>query len=44
MSDDDYVYDEASGESLPASDLDATRATEGAAGVRDALGKPAGRC
>ena len=41
MSDDDYVYDEASGEWLPASELaDASRrgAAEGAVEVRDAVG------
>ncbi|MBO9575854.1 MAG: alkylphosphonate utilization protein [Sphingobium sp.] len=36
--DDDYVYDEASGEWLPASELAAKRAAEGAVEVRDAVG------
>lgn len=37
MADDDYVYDQASGEWLPASEL-AARAQAGAAVVRDAAG------
>lgn len=37
MADDDYVYDEASGEWLPASEL-AARAQAGAVVVRDAAG------
>ena len=36
--DEDYVYDEDSGEWLPASDLAAKRAAEGAVEVRDAVG------
>jgi protein PhnA len=35
---DDYVYDEASGEWMPAAELAARRATEGAVEVRDAVG------
>ena len=35
---DDYVYDEASGEWMPAADLAAKRAAEGAVEVRDAVG------
>ena len=38
MSDDDYVYDEASGEWLPASELAARRATESGVKVRDSVG------
>ena len=38
MSDEDYVYDEASGEWLPASELAARRAAEGAIEVRDSVG------
>ena len=39
MSDnDDYVYDEVSGEWLPASELAARQAAEGAVEVRDAVG------
>ena len=38
MSDDDYVYDEASGEWLPASELAARQAAEGAVEVRDSVG------
>ncbi|MFM9937450.1 MAG: alkylphosphonate utilization protein [Novosphingobium sp.] len=38
MSDDDYVYDEDSGEWLPAADLAAKRAAEGAVEVRDSVG------
>ena len=38
MSDEDYVYDEASGEWLPASELAARRAAEGAVEVRDSVG------
>lgn len=38
MSDDDYVYDEASGEWMPASELAAKQAAEGAVEVRDAVG------
>src|SRR3546814_9025015 len=39
MADDDYVYDEASGEWLPASDIAARDAAEAAApDVRDAVG------
>ena len=38
MSDDEYVYDEASGEWLPASELAARRAAEGAVEVRDSVG------
>lgn len=38
MSDDDYVYDDASGEWLPAADLAARQAAEGAVEVRDAVG------
>ena len=34
----DYVYDEASGEWIPAADLAAKRAAEGAVEVRDAVG------
>ena len=36
MSDDDYVYDEVTGEWLPAADLAARQAAEGAVEVRDA--------
>ena len=36
--DEDYVYDEDSGEWLPASELAAKRAAEGAIEVRDAVG------
>lgn len=36
--DDDYVYDEVSGEWLPASELAERRAAEGAVVVRDAVG------
>ena len=39
MADDDYVYDEASGEWLPASEL-AARAQAGTVVVRDAGGNP----
>jgi protein PhnA len=35
---DDYVYDEGSGEWLPAADLAAKRAAEGVVAVRDAVG------
>lgn len=38
MSDDDYVYDEDSGEWMPASELAAKRAAEGTVEVRDAVG------
>jgi protein PhnA len=38
MADDDYVYDEASGEWVPASDLAAAPAVEGEIEVRDAVG------
>ena len=38
MADDEYVYDEASGEWLPAGELAAKRAAEGAIEVRDAVG------
>ncbi len=38
MSDDDYVYDEASGEWLPASELAARKAAERAVEVRDSVG------
>ena len=38
MSDDEYVYDEASGEWLPASALAAKRAAESEVQVRDAVG------
>jgi protein PhnA len=38
MSDDDYVYDEDSGEWLPAAELAARRAEDGAVEVRDAVG------
>ncbi|WP_225206413.1 alkylphosphonate utilization protein [Novosphingobium huizhouense] len=38
MSDEDYVYDEDSGEWLPASELAARQASEGAVEVRDAVG------
>ncbi len=38
MSDDDYVYDEDSGEWMPASELAAKRAAESAVEVRDAVG------
>ena len=37
-SDEDYVYDEDSGEWLPASELAAKRAAEGTVEVRDAVG------
>ena len=36
--DDDYVFDEESGEWLPAGELAAKRAAEGAIAVRDAVG------
>ena len=36
--DEDYVYDEASGEWLPASELAAKQAAEDAVEVRDAVG------
>ena len=38
MSDDDYVYDEASGEWLPASELAARQAAESSVEVRDSVG------
>jgi protein PhnA len=38
MADDDYVYDEASGEWMSAAELAARRASEGAVEVRDAVG------
>ncbi|MGQ7830581.1 alkylphosphonate utilization protein [Altererythrobacter sp. Z27] len=38
MSDEDYVYDEVSGEWMPASELAARRAAESAVEVRDAVG------
>ncbi|MEO0032910.1 MAG: hypothetical protein RIS94_2668 [Pseudomonadota bacterium] len=38
MSDDDYVYDEDTGEWMPAADLAARKAAEGAVEVRDAVG------
>ena len=38
MSDDDYVYDEDSGEWLPASELAAKHAADGAIEMRDAVG------
>ena len=38
MSDEDYVYDEASGEWLPASELAARKVAEGAVEVRDSVG------
>ena len=38
MSDEDYVYDEASGEWLPASELAARQAADGAVEVRDSVG------
>ncbi|MES2492956.1 MAG: alkylphosphonate utilization protein [Pseudomonadota bacterium] len=38
MSDEDYVYDEDSGEWMPASDLAARRAADNAVEVRDAVG------
>mgnify|MGYP003579229803 CR=1 FL=1 len=38
MGDEDYVYDEASGEWLPASELAARQAAEGAVEVRDSVG------
>ncbi|MBY0392307.1 MAG: alkylphosphonate utilization protein [Novosphingobium sp.] len=38
MSDEDYVFDEDSGEWMPASDLAAKRAAEGTVEVRDAVG------
>lgn len=38
MSDEDYVFDEDSGEWMPASDLAAKRAAEGTVKVRDAVG------
>lgn len=38
MSDEDYVYDEDSGEWLPASELAAKRTAEGTIEVRDAVG------
>ena len=38
MSDEEYVYDEASGEWLPASELAARQAAEGTVEVRDSVG------
>ncbi|WP_072382354.1 alkylphosphonate utilization protein [Novosphingobium sp. NDB2Meth1] len=38
MSDEDYVFDEDSGEWMPASELAARRAAEGKVEVRDAVG------
>ena len=38
MSDDDYVYDEESGEWMPAAELAAKRAAEGTVEVRDSVG------
>ena len=38
MSDEDYVYDEVSGEWMPASELATRRAAESAVEVRDAVG------
>lgn len=38
MNDEDYVFDEDSGEWMPASDLAAKRAAEGTVEVRDAVG------
>lgn len=38
MAHEDYVYDEASGEWLPASELAARQAAEGAVEVRDSVG------
>ena len=38
MADEEYVYDEASGEWLPASELAARQAAEGAVEVRDSVG------
>ena len=38
MADDDYVYDEESGEWVPASELAAKRAAAGAVEVRDSVG------
>lgn len=38
MSDEDYVYDEVTGEWMPASELAAKRAAESAVEVRDAVG------
>jgi len=38
MADDDYVYDEVSGEWMSAADLAERRASEGAVEVRDAVG------
>ena len=38
MADEEYVYDEASGEWLPASELAERQAKEGAVEVRDAVG------
>jgi len=38
MSDEDYVYDEASGEWLPASEMAARRATQEEVEVRDSVG------
>ena len=38
MTDDEYVYDEASGEWLPASELAARQAAEAAVEVRDSVG------
>jgi protein PhnA len=38
MADEEYVYDEASGEWLPASELAARRVTEATVEVRDAVG------
>ena len=39
-SDEDYVYDEDSGDWMPASELAAKRAAEGTVEVRDAVGNP----
>ena len=38
MSDDEYVYDEDTGEWMPAAELAARKAAEGAVEVRDAVG------
>ena len=38
MADDEYVYDEVSGEWLPAAEVAARRAAEGSVEVRDAVG------
>ncbi len=38
MSDEDYIYDEESGEWMPASELAARKAAAGAVEVRDAVG------